>query len=95
MNILGCMGKWGASQEQPQQLTQEEFSKLVMRIIKTASADTPVVEAAAATAQALGTQIGAMVGFGYVPGTALEDMLAAAHETVDTFARDTRAGLRA
>ncbi len=95
MNIFGFMEKWVVPQERPryEQLTQQQFSELVMRIIKTASADIPVVDAVAATAQALGTQIGALVGFGYVPGAALEDMLAAAHETVDTFARDTLTSL--
>ncbi len=96
MNILSAIKRRVTPQDQqPHRAppTQKEFNDLVMRIIKTATTDVSVVDAAAATAQALGTQIGAMVGFGHLPEAEMETMLAAAHKTVDDFARDTMANL--
>ncbi len=92
MNILGAIRRRVAPQDQqPYRAppTQKEFNDLVMRIIKTATTDVSAAE----TAQALGTQIGAMVGFGHLPEAEMETMLAAAHKTVDDFARDTMANL--
>ena len=85
-------GKPPKQDENPEQLTEEQFRVLVQRLLDLATTNTTTWDAVTATAKALGTQIAVL---SRRPDTSIDQLIQELQKAVASFAYEGRAYLEA